>query len=304
MSRQRRSASATDRAGRNLRAEVRDALLEAGAERLRKLAKVIGNDALAGKVAQNDKLRDELLGFIQARLEAIQLAQQAEKKAMRERKLWFRRLARGEKGLSLPEPTRWAAPALLYKKAGEAICGGDLGRGADLLKQATEADRATFKAAPKQLGLNAMQRKGASDPGELHAVTAGEGCTPTTAPELERLADRIANVSDTMDPVALDRRYRPHDWWEQVDDEGEEKKRKEDPRRSKRMREPAAERDATGRGEHVGPAVETGVARSVKVGVQGAERRLEAVGVEAPGQEEPTPAKRSPKRRPGGTPPA
>jgi hypothetical protein len=263
MAQQRKSATATDRAGRSLSGNVREALLEAGAEKLKKLSKAVGNDAMANKVAGNDRLRDELLSFIHARLDAIHLAQQAEIKAMRERKLWFRRMVRGEKGLSLPEPTRWAAPALLYKKASEAICAGELGRGADLLKQASEADRATFKAAPKQLGLKPEEKKGAKAPASAAAVEAGEGCTPAHAPKIEALAARIANVTESMDAVGHERRRAPHNWWEQAEDEEETKKEKQ--RKSKRLAEPAAAKDAAARGEYRGAMVEPRVAREVRV---------------------------------------
>ncbi|MBM4366085.1 MAG: hypothetical protein FJ102_07705 [Deltaproteobacteria bacterium] len=247
MPRQRRAASTTDRAARVVNASAREALREADAQQLRRLGKALGNDALQGKIAGNDKLRDALLALVQERLQAIQLAQQAEMRAMRNRADWYRRLLRGEKGVMLPEPGRWAAPAQLYKKAAEAICAGELGRGADLLKQATEADRATFKSVPEQVEISSQARAGPEAGAAVLAVREGEGCNPTTAPRLLALADTIVNAAQRPDLVGALRPLRPHQWWEVEVDEDEEKKQKDDPKKSARLRQPAAQGDTGAR---------------------------------------------------------
>ncbi len=225
-----------------MRGDVREALRQADVQQLRRLGKAIGNDALSGKIAGNDKLRDALLTLVQERLQAIQLAQQAELKALRNRGDWYRRLLRGEKGLKLPEPTRWAAPAQLYKKAAEAICAGELGRGADLLRQATESDRANFKALPKQVEIPAADRKGATSSPALAEVREGEGCNPCSAPQVLALADRITAVGQTADLVGQVRVLPPHQWWAAEEGEDEEQKKKEESKAS-RLAEPAARRD-------------------------------------------------------------
>lgn len=243
MARQRSVASTTDRGGRRVRGEVREALEGASAEQLRRLGRVLGNDALSGKVAGNDRLRDALLAFVAERLQAIELAQRAEKKALQTRGDWFRRTMRGERGITLPEPSRWAGPAHLYRKAGEALCAGDLGRGADLLRQATEADRATFKAAPKQLDLRPKERAAAVDPAAMQEARAGEGCNPTTAPELFAAATRIEAVTQDARAVGIWPTRGQHHWWEAEVEEEEDPARTGDRKLGKRLREPAAQAD-------------------------------------------------------------
>ena len=231
-----------------MKGAVRQSLLQLDAERLKKLAKVLGNEAIATRVLQNERLRDELLAFIQERLEAITIAQRQEKQALKNRSEWFRRLQRGEKGIALPEPTRWAVPAILYKRAADAVCAGELGRGTELLRQAVESDRATMKAVPGQVALTEKERAPAREPAETMEVQSGEGCTPTTAPQIDQLANRVVAESDTADAVTLYRQPRQHAWWTlQEEDAPELQKQDDNPRSSKRLREPAAQRDQTTR---------------------------------------------------------
>lgn len=258
---------------------MRQALLQVDAERLKKLSKVLGNEAVAGRVLQNEKIRDELLAFIQERLQAISLAQRQEKQALKNRAEWFRRLQRGEKGVSLPEPTRWAGPAVLYKRAADAICAGELGRGTEILRQAVEGDRATMKAVPIQVQLTEGQRALASEPAETMEVQSGEGCTPTTAPQISQLANRVVSESDTADAVTIFRNAKPHEWWTVgEDDEKEQEEQRKNPKLSKRLREPAAQADLAKRPDV--PVAKTHIARRVNTEV-GVEKSGEARGKSA-----------------------
>ncbi len=244
MPRQRSSASTTDRASRRIRSDTKDALLGAGPEQLRRLGKVLGNDALASKMGLNDRVRDVLLAFLTERLQALEAAQKAERRALRNRSEWFRRVMLGERGVALPEPQRWAGPALLYQKAAQALCAGELGRGADLLRKATEADRACHKSAPKQLELSTRARVPAEEPAAIAEVQAGEGCAPTTAPAALAAASRIVAVGDTADAVPVWSVGKSHNWWElEIDEEAEEKARRAGESPSRRLREPAAKAD-------------------------------------------------------------
>ena len=192
----------------------------------------------------NDRVRDVLLAFLTERLQALEAAQKAERRAVRNRSEWFRRVMRGEKGVALPEPQRWAGPALLYQRAAQALCAGELGRGADLLRQATEADRACHKSAPKQLELGARARVPAEEPAAIAEVQAGEGCAPTTAPAALAAASRIVAVGDTADAVPVWSVGKAHHWWElEIDEDAEEKARRAGESPSRRLREPAAQAD-------------------------------------------------------------
>ncbi|GDX80759.1 hypothetical protein LBMAG42_25700 [Deltaproteobacteria bacterium] len=257
MARQRTNATATDRVSQTLRGDVRRLLADANVEQLRRLGRALGNEALAGKLAQNDQLRDLLLAVVQERLQAIALAQQAELKALHERGPWWRRLRRGERGITMPEPTRWAAPAKLFRQAADAICAGDLGRGADLMKQAGESERTHRKAVPRQVKLPAEAPTSPIATAALAEVRDGEGCTPRSAPELFQLAARIENVGQAADNVGQIANARHAGvWWESEVDEDEDKKPKDGAPRSRRLQEPAAAADMARRpaAEVEGPA--------------------------------------------------
>ncbi len=274
MPRQRSNASTTDRASRRIRSDTKDALLGAGPEQLRRLGKVLGNDALANKMELNDRVRDVLLAFLTERLQALEAAQKAERRALRNRSEWFRRVMRGEKGVALPEPQRWAGPALLYQKAAQALCAGELGRGADLLRKATEADRACHKSAPKQLELSTRSKVPAEEPAAIAEVQAGEGCAPTTAPAALAAASRIVAVGDTADVVPVWSVGKAHNWWElEIDEEAEEKARLAGESPSRRLREPAAKADLARRPDRPASAVAPAVA-SVSVQVAPASKEV------------------------------
>lgn len=251
-----------------VRSDARKLLGDASADQLRRLGRRLGNDALAGTIAQNNQMRDLLLAVVRAHLEMIALAQKAELKALAERGAWWRRLRRGEPGVARPEPARWAEPARLFREAAEAVCAGDLGRGADLLKQADERERAHRKATPKQVKLPAVSSTAGVERAAIAEVHDGEGCTPTTAPDVTHMASLIENVTESADPAgSLANARHKGVWWEAEEEDEEGKGATEGAPRSRRLEEPAARADM--------------------------ERRpvVQPVGVEAP-----TPKSRTPRR--------
>lgn len=286
VARQRTNATATDRVSQTLRGDVRKLLADANVEQLQRLGRALGNEALSGKLTQNDQLRDLLLAMVQERLQAIAQAQQAELKALHERGPWWRRLRRGERGITMPEPTRWGEPARLFQQAASAICAGDLGRGADLMKQASESERTHRKAVPRQVKLPAEAPASPIQSATLNEVRDGEGCTPTTAPELFQLATRIENVGQTTDNIGQIANARHAGvWWETEADEDEDKKPKEGAPRSRRLQEPAAAADLARR-----PVTEAALATPVQ------EVRVAPVE-QARSPERSEPAAETPKRR-------
>ncbi len=294
----------------SLKGDVRRLLADANVEQLKKLGRVLGNDAVAGKLGRNDQLRDLLLDVVRERLQAIELAQKAELKALRDRAPWWRKLQRGQRGITMPEPTRWAEPARLFRQAGEAICAGDLGRGADLLKQATESERTHRKAMPAQVPMPRETTPAVGVPPVIGEVHDGEGCTPISAPDIQATADRIENVTEShADATHLPNARHQGTWWELEVDEEAEKKLRENPRSSKRLLEPAAQADLARRPERASEKGPTAV-REVRTEVVAPEqarvpereaRAAESVekAPESPGRAEEGTAKAAkPKPRP------
>lgn len=238
------------------RSEARRLLADANVEQLRRLGKALGNGALAGKLAHNDAVRDALLAVVHERLQAVDGAQQAELRSLREKSRWWRDLRRGARGVGLPEPTRWGEVARLYRQATVSVCAGDLGRGVDLMRQALAAERAARKAVPTQVVLPAGTDPQRSEPAAMVDVKDGEGCTPTQAPATLALADRIGNVSTTQDAAAsLPNTGQGKVWWGEVA-EGEEEAEATGPSPgSKRLLEPAARADLQRRPDGVAPEV-------------------------------------------------
>lgn len=262
MSRQRRNASATSHFATTARGAARDRLQDAGSKELAQLAKKLGNDRVQGMLQQATGKRDALLEFVRGRLVQVKVAQQAELRSMSKHRVWFDEVARGKTGFKLPDPTRWRGPALLYKRAIQALCAGDLGRGAQLLEKAVEAERAAFESMPAQVQVPSSTTKPAGAPDESAFIESGETCPPTEASQALAAADDIIKVSDQAPLQAMPRNPRQHrGWWDvEVEDDAEKKKAKkpEDAKEvAARAEGPAAERAADEkRREETRPAVE------------------------------------------------
>lgn len=224
MSRQRRAAEGASHVQTTARGGARDRLRDASSKDLAQLAQKLGNDRVQGLLQQATGKRDALLGFVQQRLAQVKIAQQAELRAMTKDRVWFDEVARGKGGFKLPDPTRWRGPALLYKKAVQALCAGDLGRGAQLLEKAVEAERAAFEAMPAQVNVPSTTVKADELPDEAAFVTNGETCPATRAPEALAAADAIVRVSDLSPLQPMPPSARQHRGWWDVDAEAEEKK--------------------------------------------------------------------------------
>jgi hypothetical protein len=196
---------------------------EAGAKELAALAAKVGNDRVADLVKDGSQKRDALLAHILQRLGALKGAQSAELRAMSDRRVWFDEVARGQTGFALPDAGRWRDPALLYRRAAEALCGGDIGRGADLLRRAADAEAAAFASMPGQVELPAAERQAAHAPSAAMSAHDGETCPVTHAPALFKLADSVIRIADRAPDVAHPRQNRRKAWWQNEEEDDEAK---------------------------------------------------------------------------------
>ncbi len=221
MSRQKRTPGLGDAPMTRARGGARDRLRDAGSKELALLAKKVGNSQVGALLGAATDKRDALLAFVERRLAEIQMVQRAEQKEMGDQRDWHLRVARGATGFTLPDPTRWHRSTLLYRRAAEALCAGDLARGAHLLDQAVTAERATWETVPAQVELPSSLAAPTTSPEERPFVSEGETTPATQAPALFQRADTILRVTTTSALVPVNRNNPTHHWWDVVEEEVE-----------------------------------------------------------------------------------
>jgi hypothetical protein len=224
MRRMSRESNAVSGPSSSAKGTVIEALKDVGSADLQKLAKKLGNDDVQALMGESRDKRDQLLQFIHERLSSMDVAQKAEQDAMKSQRVWWDEVAKGKPGFTLPDPTRWRHAAELYRKATEALQGGNLGRAADIMKSAIEADRAAFEALPTQVKLPADRRAGPTDPATMAKISSGEGCPVTRAPQIIEAADRISSVTERAEKVPGYDFFERHNWWEAPEEEAEQGK--------------------------------------------------------------------------------
>ena len=199
---------------------------DAGSRQLSRVAGKVGNKELDGQLKDSANKRDALLSFIANRLKTIHGVQNVERSEMLDQRQWYKEVARGQSGYHLPDTTRWHQSAELYKRAAHSMCNGNLGRGAQLLEQALEAERAAYNSMPIQVKqeLDEKDKKSASTPDELPHTISETICPTTSAPSEIKYADRILGMSDQLEdspPMPIMR------WWREDIEEEEEEEQEE-----------------------------------------------------------------------------
>jgi len=217
----------TDRQVRTMRAPG-GAARDAASRQLQRVSGKMGNQDFSAEMRGRTDQRDQLLAFIAQRLQTLQGVQNTERLEISDQRQWYKEVAKGDAGYHLPDTTRWHETARRYKSAAQALSRGDLTRGAQLVEQALEAERAAYDSAPKQVRteLDEHERTAAADPDVLpHAINGG-ACPEITMPgEIRMLADRIISVRDVMEdspPLPIMR------WWSDGLEEEEEEDEEDD----------------------------------------------------------------------------
>lgn len=182
----------------------------------------LGNEALQEQLSNNSAKRDRLLDFIVERLQTMQQVQQMEASALRDQNDWYRAVFLGRPGFHVPEPGRWAEAAQGMKRAGEALCRGDIGRATQILERALHAESAAFEAIPEQVRnrMDGKQQPGSEAPAAGDGISEEQRCASRTPPPELKIADRILAVQPMLQRVGMKAR-RPHDWWTEQDEDEE-----------------------------------------------------------------------------------
>ncbi|MDP2312173.1 MAG: hypothetical protein Q8P41_04655 [Pseudomonadota bacterium] len=227
MSQQKRTPGLGDAPVTRARGGTRDRLRDAGGKELALLAKKVGNSQVGSLLGAATEKRDALLAFVERRLAEIQMVQHAEQKEMGDRREWQLRVARGASGFTLPDPTRWHQTTLLYRRAAQALCAGDLSRGAHLLDQAVAKERAAFDTVPAQVELPSGVAAPSMAPEERPFVGEGESAPATKAPALFQRADAILRITSTSETVPINRNNPTHRWWDVAEEEADAQKKDE-----------------------------------------------------------------------------
>lgn len=191
--------------------------------RAARMAQTLGNDELQKRIEQGSATRDELLTYMTNRLGAIREAQTREadfgNNHMRE--AWKEIADSHKTDITKPEPLRWHESARLYEMAAFQLCRGALGRGAQLMESAMEAERKAFEAVGAQTGAREL---GPDSEGceVLDQVEPHQACTPRDVPDdLQRHADEIQKDNTEFKDQPVKRRIADP-WWTLEEEEEEE----------------------------------------------------------------------------------
>ena len=104
----------------------------------------------------------------------------------------------------------------MYKKAGQALCQGNVSKGKQLLEEAIKKEEATRESIPEQVErrLESKDKNSTGTPVST-ASEGGEVCPARNAPGDLDIADKILSVRATVKNAPPVRRTRSFKWWEQ-----------------------------------------------------------------------------------------
>lgn len=197
---------------------------DAASEKLAKIGRQSGNASIKDQLSSSEARRDDLLQFICERLKIVHEIQEVELERAQNEREWFREVAKGESGHHLPDATRWHDTAKFYMEAAHALCAGNLGRGADLIEKAQEAERAAMESCPDQVIQKIMpaKRKLPEQPEAAVDVRSGAGCPTTARPmDLKYGEEILAIIEDAKDSPPL-KKTGGKAWFEELEEEEEE----------------------------------------------------------------------------------
>ena len=191
------------------------------------MAKGLGNRELEQRLQRATGRRDAMLAFVADRLQKIREVQLRESALLHRKDSWWRDAAWREPGVWSPEPQRWAAVAKEYRQAIEALCRGNLTRGAQLLERAVDTEREAIDAVPHGLGLHpdeeGVRAETSCGPQAGDGLDDGEGCPECERPAALRLAGEIERFTHTARPLrGIKVELHATPWWEEEEEEEEE----------------------------------------------------------------------------------
>ncbi|MEQ1503295.1 MAG: hypothetical protein ABMB14_13745 [Myxococcota bacterium] len=203
--------------------------IDAGREarsRLQELARAVGNDEIAKRIASGNATRDQMLAFVAERLGVVRELQLREDQLTEKQAsyAWWREASESQRpNTTEPEPTRWHGTARAYELAVRALCAGDVRQGAVLLDEAIRLEQQTTDGLTDLVDPADAEHDAALDTGFLAGLAAATPACGAVAepPPIRALLDDILRVQTTV-PEAPTRRHPRAPWWTtDEDDEGE-----------------------------------------------------------------------------------
>ena len=191
---------------------------------LKNLHGSLGNQGLEEILNARNGRRDDMLKFVCERLKTIRQVQLTEAREWNDQREWHKTVFKGKEGHHLPEPARWKQAAEHFKKAGDALCRGDLGRAKQSMNEALEAEQAAFDAIPisVQDELQSSTTAAAGEaPSAADNLNSDDTCSACERPKELKLADRIIALQPTIRNVSQ-RSNQPHTWFLEEEEEEEE----------------------------------------------------------------------------------
>ena len=190
-------------------------------------ANTVGNEQMAKELKSKNGERDQLLGVITARMEKVHAAQNKEAFISTQRDRWFLAVHKGAD--TLPEPKRWCEVARLYREAALAICGGNLGRGAQLTAEAIKAENEAYRNLPKMVRKDLKEKPLGAIPSLIQSIGSSATCSPCQMPNETAIAERVEAFSPDIADAST-RKKRLHNWWDEEEEEEEEESKDKEKR--------------------------------------------------------------------------
>ena len=215
----------TSRKARTVRPAANRKAGDISSRRFAALGNKLGNQGIDEKVKSADGQARALLEFISQRLHILQGVQHKELLEMKDFEKWRRAVAKGQSGFELPDTNRWHESAKLFLQAAQAISNGNLGRGADLLDQALEAERAAFESVPRQVRENFEVEESAAEapPPGTWLLSSAALCPRQVLPAgIRKASAEVLNLTNRTESVP------PLDEFHWFDEKGPEEEEEED----------------------------------------------------------------------------
>ncbi len=190
-------------------------------QHLQDLSETLGNAEMQRRLEEVANDRDALLVFIHERLKAVQSTQILEHHQANSPERWYRdvNLRRD----SAPNPRRWHHAAWLYRAAAQDLVAGQLGRGAQLIRDAAAAESAAFESLPRHIEtrLGNQQAPPQHLPAPVDRLNDEATCPPSPPPKWTEIADRILSLDPEVHIPRLPRIRARAAWWGKGDEDGD-----------------------------------------------------------------------------------
>lgn len=196
---------------------------DATSAKLSKMTDSIGNEEIQKRLSSGNTTRDELLQFLSQRLTTIRGVQlkEIDQCLGKNPRTWWMKVSDSQKeDVTKPEPMRWKESAALYEDACFQLCRGALGRGAELIRRALDAERKAFGSLTSLVNTKDVDTE-PQGPESMNPILPDQACGPCQTPDEAKLAKDIQNVNmEPKDPMNRKRKKDP--WWTLEEEEEEE----------------------------------------------------------------------------------